>query len=54
MSVVVLIAASNRTEDLVPLLPAFESSILALNPGALDEIEVGSRVTVITPGRTKP
>jgi predicted nuclease of predicted toxin-antitoxin system len=54
VAVVVLIAASNRTEDLVPLLPFFESALPTLMPGALIEIEAGGKVTVIAPGRVTP
>lgn len=52
IAVVVLIAASNRTEDLQPLAPAIERSISSIKPGQLVEVGSGG-VTVFAPGRDR-
>jgi len=50
VAVIVLVAKSNRTEDLLPLIPAVESSIVSLKVGQLIEIDING-VTVVASGR---
>ncbi len=46
VTIVVLVASSNRRTDLLPLLPIFEDAISGLNAGQLIEVRV-TGVTVV-------
>ncbi len=52
IAVVVLIAASNRTEDLQPLAPTVELSISSIKLGQLVEVSANG-ATVVAPGRDR-
>jgi hypothetical protein len=50
IAIIVLIARSNRTDDLLPLIPTLERSLTSLKLGQLIEIDING-ITVITRGR---
>src|ERR1700722_2781983 len=53
LAVVVLLAKSNRTEDLQPLIPVLERVLLTLKLGQLLEIDAAQQVIVVAPGRDR-
>jgi hypothetical protein len=53
IAIVVLVARSNRTEDLVPLIPAFERLLPSLALGQLIEVDFAGNATTIAQGRNR-
>jgi predicted nuclease of predicted toxin-antitoxin system len=51
IAIVVLIARSNRTKDLEPLIPDVEGALLSLKPCCLMEIDASHGIRVVAPGR---
>ena len=51
ISVVVLIAKSNRIRDLQPLIPFVELELPSLKIGELMEIDAAGNVRIVAPGR---